>query len=63
MSRFESLCRSLRDLGIFFLGIAAIIAAVDYFFIHPDPMRSMKKEMSEMTLEHYKQGMMQRDKK
>ena len=45
MARFESICRALRDLGIFLLGAAALLAAVDYFYLHPDPTREMQKAM------------------
>ncbi len=43
MARLESICRVLRDLGIFLLGVAAISVAIDYLFIRPDPMRDMQK--------------------
>jgi hypothetical protein len=51
MSRLERICRILRDLGIFFLGVAAIIAAVDYFFIHPDPMRDIQRTMNKSFID------------
>ena len=51
MARIERICRILRDLGIFFLGVAAIIAAIDYFFIHPDPMRDMQRSVNKSFIE------------
>jgi hypothetical protein len=45
MARLEAICRVLRDVGIFLLGVAAITVAVDYVFIHPDPTRDMQRAM------------------
>jgi hypothetical protein len=45
MKRFEITCRALRDLGIFLLGAAAIMVAVDYLFVHPNPERDLQKAM------------------
>jgi hypothetical protein len=43
MTQLESVCRVLRDLGIFLMGIATIIVAIDYLFIRPDPVRDMQR--------------------
>jgi hypothetical protein len=51
MARFESICRVLRDLGIFLMGVAAITVAVDYLFIHPDPMRDFQRGMNGAFME------------
>jgi hypothetical protein len=51
MARLERICRILRDLGMFFLGVAAIIAAIDYFFIHPDPMRDSQHSVNKSMIE------------
>ena len=51
MARLESLCRVLRDLGIFLLGIAAITLTIDYLFIHPDPMRDMQRVVNKSFAE------------
>ena len=38
MTRTETICRMLRDVGIFMLGIAAVTVTVHYLFIRTDPM-------------------------
>lgn len=38
MIRTETICRMLRDVGIFMLGIAAVTVTVHYLFIRTDPM-------------------------
>ncbi len=43
MTRIESVCRMLRDVGIFMLGIAAVTMAVHYLFIRVDPVTDMQK--------------------
>jgi hypothetical protein len=51
MARLESICRVLRDLGIFCAGVAAIVVAVDYLFIHPNPQRAMERAMYQSITE------------
>jgi hypothetical protein len=48
MNAFANFCRALRDLGIFLLGIAALLAVLDYFYFHPDPTREMSKAIYKM---------------
>jgi hypothetical protein len=50
MARWERICRILRDLGIFLMGVAAIAVAADYLF-HPDPMRDMQRAMTKSFVE------------
>jgi hypothetical protein len=45
MTRIESVCRMLRDVGIFMLGVAAVTMAVHYLFIRVDPVSDMQKAM------------------
>jgi hypothetical protein len=45
MNPFANLCRALRDLGIFFAGIALLLAVLDYFYFNPDPARAMQRAM------------------
>ena len=59
MDRFERLCKILRDLGIFFLGVAGLIAAIDYFFIHPDPMREAQREIAKSMGKNFSDAMRQ----
>ncbi len=53
MIKFESLCRALRDLGIFLLGVAAIAMTVHYLFIRTD----FQTEMQKITEKHFLDGM------
>ena len=43
MTRIESVCRMLRDVGIFLLGVAAVTMTVHYLFIRVDPVADMQK--------------------
>lgn len=45
MTRIESVCRMLRDVGIFLLGVAAVTMTVHYLFIRVDPVADMQKAM------------------
>jgi len=61
MARLECICRILRDLGIFLLGVAAITVAIDYFFIHPDPMREMQRAVNKSFTEGLEESLRQSD--
>lgn len=43
MARIETICRILRDVGIFMLGIAAVSMTAHYFFIRSDPQAEMQR--------------------
>jgi hypothetical protein len=61
MARLESICRILRDLGIFLLGVAAIALTIDYLFIHPDPMREMQRAVNKSFAESLGKNLNQSD--
>ena len=56
MNRLESVCRVLRDLGIFFLGVSVITVAIDYLFIHPNPLREMEQMITKSYIEELQQN-------
>jgi len=47
MNQIESISRVLRDIGIFLIGLAAIIFVVHFVFIRKDPQAEMMKVMQE----------------
>ncbi len=54
MTRIESVCRMLRDVGIFLLGVAAVTMTVHYLFVRVDPVADMQKAMFKHFTEGFK---------
>lgn len=59
MTRIESICRMLRDVGIFMLGIAAVTVTVYYVFIHTDPMTEFQRAMLKGVTQDHQKGLAQ----
>ncbi len=54
METFERVCRSLRDLGIFLFGLAAI--AMTAYYIHAQ-LHSPEREMRDLMQQHFNNGL------
>ena len=63
MAKLESVCRVLRDLGVFCLGVAAIMMAIDYLFIHPNPQCAMEKVMTQYYIDGLEKSLKHPDAK
>jgi hypothetical protein len=57
MNRITIISGIFRDFGIFFLGVASICVAVDYIFLHPDPMRQIQTEMQKSFMQTFQQSL------
>ena len=57
MTRIESVCRMLRDVGIFMLGVAAVTVTVHHLFIRVDPVADMQKAMFKNMAKSFETGM------
>lgn len=62
MTENNDLFRKLHDLGVFLIGLAAIITCVYFVFLREDPYRDMKKAMTQSFVDGMKKGHLEENK-
>jgi hypothetical protein len=59
MTRIETICRILRDVGIFMLGIAAVAVTVHYVFVRTDPKTEMQNAVYKSMTQEFQKNLVQ----
>ena len=64
MTKIDTICRRLRDIGIFLLGVAAVCMTAHYIHLrHFSPEARMKRSIEELFAQAFEKPLAEQSKK